>query len=358
MHPAMEKIDFFFVSADGTGLALGVGAQLKSIMMKNWFSTSVPPYRIQKTLQEPLSFRGVGLHSGAQSEIKLLPAPPHTGIVFKKLLNKKTLSIPALYPHVLSTCLATSLGIPNLEGSTISTVEHLLAALFGLGITNLEIWVTGPEIPILDGSAQPFVEGIYRAGISLQKHTTKTIRILKPIKIYEKGTICELLPRRNLRITTSIQFSHPLIGDQTFSMDVTPENFSQMTGPARTFGFLAEVERLRSVGLALGASLENVLGFSETTVLNQEGMRFSDECVRHKWLDALGDLSLCGSWVEGELVSFRGGHAIHRALLNSLEKYPDHWQLIPSEPLELFQSSEDTSLTKGSLDCSISETLP
>lgn len=327
-------------------------------MKKKSYSLSWDPYRIQKTLKKPLIFRGVGLHSGVITEIELVPAVPETGIIFKKVSSRNVFSIPAHYENVRSTSLATSLGLPGVEDSTISTVEHLLAALFGMGITNLEVWVKGPEIPILDGSSLPFVESILDVGILTQNHSQRTIRILKPIKIYENGTICELLPRKNLRLTTSIQFEHSLIGAQTFSMDLTPQNFHQMVAPARTFGFLSEVEKLRKKGLARGASLENVLGFSETEVLNVEGMRFVDECVRHKWLDALGDLSLCGTWIEGELVSFRGGHAIHRALLNSLHQHPDNWQLIPSESLNVFQSSEDNSLTKASLDFSISETLP
>jgi len=327
-------------------------------MKKNLFSTSIDPYRIQKTLKSPVTFRGQGLHTGKPSEVKLIPAPPNSGIVFRKRINNKNISIPAHYQNVLSTCLATSLGLKEFPDSIISTVEHLLAALFGVGISNLEIWVNGPEIPILDGSALPFVEAVLECGLTPQSHTTKTLKILKPIKIYEKGAICELLPRKNLRLTTSIQFKHPMIGDQTFSMDLTPQNFHQMVGPARTFGFLAEVEHLRSSGLAQGASLENVLGFSPTGVINSEGMRFPDECVRHKWLDALGDLSLCGSFVEGELVSFRGGHAIHRSLLNALKKHKDHWQLIPSEQLGPIHPSDEISLTLGSSDCSISKAFP
>lgn len=360
MRPAMEKIDFFLIWPDGMRLAHPneLNAKQSGAMKKNSYSLAWDPYRVQKTIKKPLVFDGVGLHSGLSSEIELVPAPANTGIVFKKPVKGQVLSIPAHYQNVHSTCLATTLGIADLEDSKISTVEHLLAALFGLGITNLEIWVKGSEIPILDGSALPFVEGIIKAGILAQKYSTRTIRVLKPIKIYENGTICELLPRRNLRLTTSIQFNHPLIGSQTFSMDVTPENFHQLVGPARTFGFLSDVEKLRSRGLAMGASLDNVLGFSETAVMNSEGMRFSDECVRHKWLDALGDLSLCGTWVEGELVSFRGGHGIHRTLLNSLKQYPEHWQLIESESLDLYQSSSETSLTKGSVDWSMSDTLP
>lgn len=327
-------------------------------MKKKSHSLSWDPYRVQKTLKRPLVFRGVGLHSGIRSEIELIPAEPRSGIVFKKVSHQKVISIPAHYQNVQSTSLATSLGLWGVEESKISTVEHLLAALFGLGITNLEVRVRGPEIPILDGSSLPFVEGILDAGILAQNYSTRTIRILKPIKIYENGTICELLPRKNLRLTTSIQFSHSLIGAQTFSMDLNPQNFHQMVAPARTFGFLEEVENLRKKGLARGASLENVLGFSDTEVLNPEGMRFVDECVRHKWLDALGDLSLCGTWIEGELVSFRGGHAIHRALLNSLHQHPDNWQLIESEALNVYQSSDDNSLTKAFFDFSISETLP
>ncbi len=304
-------------------------------------------YRVQKTLKSPLTFKGVGLHSGVSSKVVLQPAEANSGIVFIKKAERKTFKIPAQYEYVAATSLATTLGLPQVHGTKISTVEHLLAGLFALGITNLSIEVQGPEIPILDGSSLPFVEGILDSGIQLQNFSSRTLRILKPVKVYAHGAICELLPRENLRLTTSIDFNHPKIGTQTFAMDLTPRMFAENIGSARTFGFLSDLEKLKSRSLALGASLDNVLGFSDKGVLNPEGMRFEDECVRHKWLDALGDLSLCGSWVEGELVSFRGGHAIHFALLKALQNHPSHWELLSAERLNSYSLEKPPLLSSA-----------
>jgi len=313
---------------------------------KDYFS-GPDSYRVQKTLQKTASFRGVGLHSGVSSRIDLIPSEANTGIVFIKKGERKSYRIPAHYEAVVATSLATTIGLAESPDAKISTVEHLLSALFALGITNLVVEVRGPEIPILDGSALPFVEGILDAGIHLQNFSTSTLRILKPVKVYAHGAICELLPRNNLRLTTSIDFNHTHIGTQTFAMDLTPRAFAECIGSARTFGFLSDLEKLKSKHLALGASLKNVLGFSDDGILNKEGMRFEDECVRHKWLDALGDLSLCGSWVEGELVSFRGGHAIHFALLKALNNHPSHWELLKPEPLRSYSFEDRESSTSA-----------
>lgn len=307
------------------------------ITMVDFFSSSAG-YRVQKTIRKPCAFKGRGIHSGVVSKVEIIPSEANTGIVFLKIKDKQTFKIPARFDYVQSTFLATSLGLEGIPDSNISTVEHLLAALFAIGINNAVIEVQGPEIPIMDGSILPFIEGILESGISLQGYSSPILRIVKPIKVYENGAICELLPRKNLRLTTSIDFNHPKIGAQTFAMDLTPKAFADQIGGARTFGFLSDLDKLKSKNLALGASLENVLGFSEQDILNSSGMRFSDECVRHKWADALGDLALCGSWIEGELVSFRGGHAIHLALLKALKSHPSHWELSKAESLNQFQN--------------------
>jgi UDP-3-O-[3-hydroxymyristoyl] N-acetylglucosamine deacetylase len=290
-------------------------------------------YRVQKTLNRPVFFEGVGIHSGKITRIECFPAEPNHGVVFQR---KDLSQAPPLFAHydaVISTSMATSLGYDSFPDARIGTVEHLMAAFFALGVTNVFVEVTGPEIPILDGSASPFLEMILEVGLKLQPASTAVLKILKPIKIYENGAVCELLPREQLRLTTSIDFPHPSIGLQTFALEVTPKAFSEEICQARTFGFLRDVEKLRSLQLAQGASLENVLAFSETEVLNPGGMRYADECVRHKLLDALGDLALCGSWIEGEMVSYRGGHSIHLALLKSLKNFKSHWELIPAAPL-------------------------
>jgi len=310
------------------------------------FNTS-EGYRVQKTISEVVSFEGIGLHSGIKAKLKLRPASVNQGIVFIRTDLAERTAIPAYFTSVVSTALATSIGSKEDPNNRVSTVEHLMAALYALGITNVTAEINGPEIPILDGSASEFIKGILKVGIELQPFTHKTLRILKPIKVYRDGTVCELLPRNNLRLTTSVDFPHPSIGLQTFALDLTPDTFIQQVSKARTFGFQSDLEKLRAKNLALGASIENVLAFSETDILNPEGSRYPDECVRHKLLDAIGDLALCGCWIQGELVSFRGGHSIHLMLLQALDNHPNHWELLPSEPLRkpyLSRQKQDPTL--------------
>jgi UDP-3-O-[3-hydroxymyristoyl] N-acetylglucosamine deacetylase len=234
---------------------------------------------------------------------------------------------------VISTSLATNLGLAHRLDAPVGTVEHLMAALYALGVTNLLARVSGSEIPILDGSAQPFIEAILEAGMDFQPYSQPVLKVVKPVKVFRDGVICELLPREKLRLTTSVDFPHPSIGLQTFAIEVTPGAFIQEVASARTFGFLSDVERLRSKRLALGASVDNVLAFSADGIVNKEGSRFPDECVRHKLLDAIGDLALFGCWIEGEMVSFRGGHSMHLALLQALREHPSHWTIDPAIPL-------------------------
>jgi UDP-3-O-[3-hydroxymyristoyl] N-acetylglucosamine deacetylase len=307
-------------------------------------------YRIQKTIRRAVTLEGVGLHTGQQTRVKLVPAGPNHGIVFERQDLERPARIFAHYDAVVATEMATTLGYRDWPEARVSTVEHLLAALFAIGITNLTIEVTGSEIPVLDGSAGPFVDAILDAGVVLQPFSHAVLRILKPVKVYQNGAICELLPRDRLRLTTSIDFAHPAIGLQTFALELTPRTFKEQIGAARTFGFLRDVERLKGMQLALGASLDNVLAFSEREVLNPGGARFADECVRHKLLDAIGDLALCGCWIEGELVSFRGGHSIHLALLKALREHRSNWEILPPEPLSARSYSEETAPVELALD--------
>lgn len=301
--------------------------------MESQFFSTTEGYRVQKTISNPISFKGVGLHSGVEAQLDIIPAPVNHGIVFERVDLPYPCLIPATFDSVISTSLATTLGHKDNPSWKIATVEHLMAALYSLGVTNLKIKIDGPEIPILDGSATVFVNEILNTGLELQPYSHKILKILKPIKVYKEGTICELLPRDNLRLTTSVDFPHPSIGLQTFALDLTPKSFHDNVAEARTFGFQADLSKLRAKNLALGASIKNVLAFSEEGIINPEGARFQDECVRHKLLDAIGDLALCGCWIEGELVSFRGGHSIHLTLLQSLEKNKNHWTLLPATPL-------------------------
>lgn len=301
-------------------------------MAQDYFS-SPHGYRIQKTLQRPVSLEGVGLHNGIASRVELRPAPPNQGIVFERRDLARPARIFAHYDAVISTEMATTLGYADWPEARVATVEHLMAALYAMGITNVLVVVTGDEIPILDGSAGPFIQAILEAGIQLQPFSNPVLKVLKPIKVYQNGAVCELLPRDRLRLTTSVDFAHPAIGLQTFALELTPKAFLEDVCSARTFGFLKDVERLKQQRLALGASLENVLAFSETQVLNPGGARFADECVRHKLLDAIGDLALVGCWLEAEMVSFRGGHSMHLALLKALKQQRSHWEISQAQPL-------------------------
>lgn len=301
--------------------------------MNEDFFTSPFGYRVQKTIGREIRFHGIGLHTGVKTAVRLLPAEPNHGIVFERIDLKKPHRIQAHYDAVVDTRLATTLGSKQDSAVRISTVEHLLSALFGTGITNVTLQVEGPEIPILDGSASAFLEGIWEAGIVPQAYSNRVLRVIKPVKVYQQGAVCELLPRDRLRLTTSIDFSHPKVGAQTFAVELTPQAFREDICSARTFGFLKDQQALQKMNLALGASVENVLAFSDTDIVNPDGARFPDECVRHKVLDALGDLALCGCWIEGEMVSFRGGHSIHLAMLRALQEQPTHWKLYAPEPL-------------------------
>ncbi len=306
------------------------------------FFTSPYGYRVQKTIRKEIRFDGIGLHTGVKTSVRLLPAPPNHGLIFERIDIPLSPKINAHYDSVVCTRLATTLGSAEDPRVRISTVEHLLAALFGSGITNVLIQVEGPEIPILDGSASGFLDGIWDTGIEPQAYSHRVLKVIKPVKVYQQGAVCELLPRDRLRLTTSIDFAHPKVGTQTFALELTPQAFKDDICSARTFGFMKDQEALQRNNLALGASTDNVLAFSDTDIVNPGGTRFPDECVRHKLLDALGDLALCGCWIEGEMVSFRGGHSIHLAMLRALREQPTHWKLFSPEPLAPLRPTRPT----------------
>jgi UDP-3-O-[3-hydroxymyristoyl] N-acetylglucosamine deacetylase len=266
----------------------------------------------QRTIQESVSTRGVGLHSGAQVTLTLRPAPPDHGIVFHRVDVRGSPSIPATSAHVIDTAFATTLGK---DGVRVGTVEHLLAALTGLGIDNLRIEVEGPEVPILDGSAGPFVYLINSAGVRVQDAPKSFLVIKRPVFLSEGDKEASLGPSNRLRIDCAIDFHHPLVPGQSLSLDFSGRSFSRELARARTFGFLKDVERLKSAGLARGGSLENAIVVDEFSVLNPEGLRYPDEFVRHKALDALGDLALFGHPVIGHLRVSKSGHALHHRLV-------------------------------------------
>jgi len=276
----------------------------------------------QKTLRRPVSCAGIGLHSGNKVTLSLKPAPAGFGVRFRRA-DLAGFEIPAQIAHVAGIHYATGL---TRESASVETVEHLLAALAGLGIDNVIVELSQPEVPIMDGSAAPFVYLIQEAGVRSLGVARKWMRIMRPVTIADADKSIAVYPSDEFRVSYTIGFDHPLLRHQAFSTRVNAETFSEQIAPARTFGFLNEVERLRQAGLALGGSLENAIVLGETGVLNNP-LRFDDEFVRHKLLDAIGDLSLTGHPMLGHVVVHRGGHAIHTRLATTLLNDTDAWRL-------------------------------
>lgn len=244
----------------------------------------------------------------------LCPAPVDHGIVFRRVDLPGTATIPARVDHVVRTTLATTLGAGN---ASVSTVEHLIAALHGYGIDNVLVEVDGPEIPILDGSALPFVEAFIADGVDPQGTPKQILRVVEVVEARDpdENRWCRLEPHDGLAIDCSIEFAHPLLRDQRMRFAGGPSAFAAEIAPARTFGLLADVEQMRSQGLALGGSLANAVVLGDDGVLNPEGLRFPDECVRHKVLDMIGDLALLGAPVLGRFRAHRSGHAFNLSLV-------------------------------------------
>ena len=279
----------------------------------------------QRTLRRSVSCSGIGLHSGNKVTLSLKPAPADYGIRFQRS-DLGGLEIPATVTHLGGIRLATGL---TREAVSVETVEHLLAALTALGIDNVIVELNSPEVPIMDGSAAPFVYLILNeAGVRRLPAPKKFLKVLRPISLSQGDKRIALYPSDNFKVTYSISFDHPLIRHQSRTMKITDETFVEEIAPARTFGFLKEVEMLRQRGLALGGSLDNAIVLGETGVLNQNALRFEDEFVRHKILDAIGDLSLVGYPVIGHLVAHRAGHALHTAFAARILEDVDAWRLV------------------------------
>ncbi len=283
--------------------------------------------QLQKTLRNPVSCVGVGLHSGAEVVLSLLPAAPDTGILFRRTdVSRGEATIPAHYANVVDTRLCTLLG--NKDGTTISTVEHLMAALAGCGIDNAIIEVGGPEVPIMDGSAHPFVSLIESADISVQEAPRRVIRVLKPVEVREGDVWARLEPDTDFSIELEIDFDSKAIARQTYSGPALNGVFKSEISRARTFGFAHEVEAMRKAGLGRGGSLENAVVVDGDRILNEEGLRFDDEFVRHKVLDCVGDLYLAGAPILGRFQGRKTGHAFNNRLLRALFADPDAWEMV------------------------------
>jgi UDP-3-O-[3-hydroxymyristoyl] N-acetylglucosamine deacetylase len=268
----------------------------------------------QQTLATVVSCRGVGLHSGRRVEMSLSPAPPGTGIVFRR--RDAEAEIQANWANAIESPLCTVLS--NAAGGTVGTVEHLMAAFAGTEVDNAVVELDGPEVPIMDGSAAPFVFLIEDAGIVAQNAARQAIRVLKPVAFVENGATAALVPARSFSMSFEIDFDNPLIRRQEFHFSFTSGSFKRELSRARTFGLLDDVYRLRAAGLARGGSLDNAVVVSGDHVLNRGGLRYGDEFVRHKLVDAIGDLYLAGGPIAGHFRGVRSGHAQTRRLLAAL----------------------------------------
>jgi UDP-3-O-[3-hydroxymyristoyl] N-acetylglucosamine deacetylase len=279
----------------------------------------------QRTPKKMIQATGVGLHSGEKVILTLRPAPVNTGVVFRRTDISPTVEIPACYRNVSDTLLCTTI---QKDGIKIATVEHLLSALAGLGIDNAYIDINASEIPIMDGSAAPFVFLIQSAGIQEQPAPKKFIRILKPVRVGNDDKWVQFLPYNGYQISFTIDFKHPVFIDrpQDATYDWSVTSYVKEICRARTFGFLSEYEKLREMDLAKGGSLNNAVVVDDYRVLNEDGLRFEDEFVKHKVLDAVGDMYLLGCGLIGAYQGFKSGHELNNQLLRTLMTQEDAWE--------------------------------
>ncbi len=294
--------------------------------------------KMQQTLAEPVSLSGFGVHGGKPVTLQISPAPVNSGIVFIRDDGQgqdegpgqgqgqgRRQEIPALSAQLGSTMLNTSIGPADFG---VSTIEHLMAAITAAGLDNLRIEINGPEVPILGGGSAEFMAAFAKAGLAAQDEPRAVLTILQPVRVEDGQNWAELLPHNGTRYEVEIDFPIASIGRQSFSFDLDTAVFTTQIAKARTFGFMRDVEKLRSMGLALGSSLENSIAIGDDgQVLNPEGLHYPDEFVRHKLLDSVGDLALAGHGFKGLFRSYRGGHKLNAALVRALLERPDHYRL-------------------------------
>jgi len=287
----------------------------------------------QRTLKSAARTTGVGLHTGARVDLVLRPAAPDTGIVFHRTDLSPPVAIPASASQVGDTRLSSTLR----EGAaTVSTVEHLMSALAGLGIDNLHVDVAGPEIPIMDGSAAPFVFLLQGAGIVEQAAPKRYLRVVAPVEARDGDKWARFEPHDGFRLDFTIDFPHPVFGSENrhVVIDFAEHSYVKEVSRARTFGFMQDVEAMRAAGLGLGGSLQNAVVLDEVRVLNSEGLRYDNEFVRHKVLDAIGDLYLLGHPLIGQYTAYKSGHALNNALARALLARPDATRLVTFDAVD------------------------
>lgn len=287
-------------------------------------------FLMQHTIGREVTCKGIGLHSGVQVSVRLRPAPPNFGVRFRRMDLLRHPTVTASANHVVDTNLATSIGA---NGATVSTIEHLMAAIYAKSIDNLLVELDGPEVPILDGSAAPFFDLLKEAGIKEQNAPRHCLLITRPILVQDGKAYIRAMPGDRFRVRYTIDFPHPLVGKQQFFWSFGETSFGLEIAKARTFGFAKDVEKLKSRGLALGGSLSNAIVFDDYSLLNHDGFRYGDECVRHKILDFVGDLALAGMPLVGHFEVYRAGHALHHSLLRQLFAKPGHRSIMPANCL-------------------------
>jgi len=283
----------------------------------------------QRTLSKKVHFKGIGLHTGYSVNLTLTPAPPDTGIRFRRT-DLKDFEIEAIRSHVAKVSYATTL---MKKGVMISTVEHLLSALYGLDIDNLYLDLDSMEVPILDGSGISFVEEIEKNGIIEQDALRKYLLVEEAIEVRQGDKVAGVYPDANRKVTYIIDFEHKAIGHQEIRMELTPDTYRREIGKARTFGFISDVQYLKSLGLIRGGSLDNAVVLDDSGIIDND-LRYPDEFVRHKLLDLLGDISLTGYPIIGHLYAERAGHAIHTALADRIARQTDYYRICTVEDLE------------------------
>jgi UDP-3-O-[3-hydroxymyristoyl] N-acetylglucosamine deacetylase len=269
----------------------------------------------QTTLKDPVICSGIGLHSGLPAHMTIRPAVPDTGIVFIRRDVEKKVRIRAHIDNVVDATLATTIAQ---EGVKVSTVEHLMAAFAGVGVDNAEVELDAPEVPIMDGSSGPFNALLKNAGVRVQDRSKKFIIVRHPVTVTEGDRQATFLPSNDFKLSYTIDFRHPLISNQFYLIQISNGNFEREICRARTFGFLREYETLKSKGFARGGSLENAVVVGDSGVLNEGGLRFADEFVRHKILDSIGDLWLMGAQVIGHFIGYKSGHTLNHKLIHKL----------------------------------------
>lgn len=281
---------------------------------------------MQRTLARPVTFQGIGLHSGQMIHVRLLPAGTDEGILFVRTdMEGPAAFLPATQDRVTDTRLCTVL--ENSYGVKIGTIEHLMAALWGAGLDNVRLEIDGAEMPIMDGSSEPFMDRILAAGLEIQDAPRRLLVVDAPIEVRDGDSFARIEPHDGFVLDVAIDFNHAAIGSQRAEYDFSDTTFAEALSRARTFGFVEDVERLRAMGLARGGSLENAVVIGEEGVLNGEGLRFHDEFVRHKALDCIGDYFLCGHRLVGRITTSRPGHRINNLLMRALMEASGSWHL-------------------------------